>query len=180
MERRTYGWLSIIILCLCPSANASSSVLWQIGKFDDSSSEFAHAGRWLQAGRVVYVVGKSTPGKDWPFFQPGSANGKDGDRPHPCEIAFNLDGTPRGLYTLKVGLLVENPRLSRLEVEVNGHPALFYQHPQLNYAGGDRPLASGGSHCVGRHDHHRYSHSIPEGWGERVGPDGYRRAFKSR
>ena len=140
LERRTYGWLSIIILCLCPSANASSSVLWQIGKFDDSSSEFAHPGRWLQAGRVVYVVGKSTPGKDWPFFQPGSANGKDGDRPHPYEIAFNLDGTPRGLYTLKVGLLVENPRLSRLEVEVNGHPALFYQHPQLNYAGGDRPL----------------------------------------
>ena len=86
------------------------------------------------------MVGKSTPGKDWPFFQPGSANGKDGDRPHPYEIAFNLDGTPRGLYTLKVGLLVENPRLSRLEVEVNGHPALFYQHPQLNYAGGDRPL----------------------------------------
>ena len=75
--------------------------------------------------------------KDWPGFQPGSSNGLAGFRPHPYAIQFDLPAAPRGLYTLKIGLLVESPRMPRLQVEVNGHRALYFQHPMLDYSGGD-------------------------------------------
>ena len=61
---------------------AASTVVWQIGKFDQSSSEFYPGiarplapGAGQAQGKLVYVVGKSKPETDWPPFQPGSANG---------------------------------------------------------------------------------------------------------
>ena len=44
---------------------------------------------------------------------------------------------PRGVYTLKIALLFQTPRVPRLEVGINGHRALAFLHPVLNYAGGD-------------------------------------------
>jgi hypothetical protein len=121
-------------------AKAASQVLWQIGKFDKSSSEFDQ--RMVPTPKpytphpVVYVIGKSQE-TDWPRFQPGSANGPAGFQPHPCTIRFDLPSTPHGLYTLKVALLVERPLVSRLEVAINGHRGLFIQHPTLDYSAGD-------------------------------------------
>ena len=60
--------------------------------------------------------------------------------PHPYTIQFDLSDVPRGLITLKVSLLVETPRAPRLEVGINGHQALYYRHPRLNYTGGDRQM----------------------------------------
>jgi hypothetical protein len=125
-------------------ARAASTVVWQIGKSDRSSLEFTRRGAPTpkpgpgQAhGDLVYVIGKSKAETDWPAFQPGSSNGQAGYRPHPYAIQFDLPSTPRGLYTLKVALLVESPRVPRLEVEINGHRALYFQHPVLDYSGGD-------------------------------------------
>jgi hypothetical protein len=119
-------------------------VVWQIGRFDESSVEFTRRGAPAPkpgAGQaqydLVYVIGKSKAETDWPGFQPGSSNGTAGYRPHPYAIQFDLPSTPRGLYTLKVALLVESPRVPRLEVAINGHRALYFQHPMLNYSGGD-------------------------------------------
>ena len=147
MRMRLIGWLLLYLMIAgltvsCGrKAETAGGTIWRIGNFDYSSSEFSHAHELLQKAQVVYEVGKSTPGKDWPFFQPGSANAGAGARPHPFTIKFNLAGPPKGLYQLKVGLLVEDARLPQLEVQVNGHiPALFYQHPKLNYAGGDREM----------------------------------------
>jgi hypothetical protein len=86
---------------------------------------------------LVYIVGNSQAETDWPAFQPGSSNGTAGYRPHPYAIQFDLPSSPRGLYTLKVSLLVESPRVLRLELAINGHRALYYQHPVLDYSGGD-------------------------------------------
>ncbi len=134
----------VIVLCLCRCAGATPKVVWQIGEFDQSSGEFNQGQVQppvLASGHpkcdVLYIVGKSQPASDWPVFQPGSANGTAEFRPHPYTIQFDLPDTPRGLYTLKVGLLVETPRVPRLQVEINGHRALVFQHPTLNYAGGD-------------------------------------------
>jgi hypothetical protein len=128
----------------CQPAGAASQVVWQIGRFDRSSSEFNLRGAPTPkpgAGQgqsdLVYVIGKNQAETDWPGFQPGSSNGKAGYRPHPYAIQFDLPSSPRGLYTLKVALLVESPRVSRLEVEINGHRALYFQHPVLDYSGGD-------------------------------------------
>ena len=119
---------------------AASQVLWQIGKFDKSSLEFDQSvvptPKPYTPHPVVYVIGKSQA-SEWPRFQPGSANGLAGFQPHPCTIRFDLPSTPHGVYTLKVALLVERPLVSRLEVAINGHRALFTQHPVLDYSAGD-------------------------------------------
>jgi hypothetical protein len=128
----------------CHYAEAASTVVWQIGRFDESSVEFTRRGApapkpatGQAQNDLVYVIGKSKAATDWPGFQPGSSNGTAGYRPHPYAIQFDLPSTPRGLYTLKVALLVESPRVPRLEVAINGHRALYFQHPMLDYSGGD-------------------------------------------
>jgi len=133
-----------MMICLYQRAEAASKAVWQIGKFDQASGEFNHGEvrpPILAAGHpksdVLYIVGKSNPATDWPAFQPGSANGSAEFRPHPYTIQFDLPETPRGLYTLRVALLVETPRVPRLQVEINAHRALLFQRPTLNYAGGD-------------------------------------------
>jgi hypothetical protein len=85
-------------------------------------------------------VGKSTPAVDWPAYQEGAEIERPGSRPHSHAIQFNLPKAPSGVYTLKVGLLSETARVARLEVEINGHRGLFYQHPVLTYTGGDREM----------------------------------------
>ncbi len=136
--------IAVAIVTVCQCATAASQAVWQIGKFDRSSGEFT--GRGVAAPKpgsgqgqneVVFVVGKSNANTDWPAFQPGSSNGQAGYRPHPYAIQFDLPSRPQGLYTLKVALLVETPRVSRLEVAINGHRALYFQHPVLDYSGGD-------------------------------------------
>ena len=121
--------------------------MWQIGKFDQSPSEFNTGkqgpplfGSRYPAGELLYIVGKSTPEVDWPAYQEGSTIGKAGSRPHPYATQFDLPEAPQGVYTLKVGLLSETARVARLQVEINGHRGLFYQHPKLSYTGGDREM----------------------------------------
>lgn len=141
-------WIQAIVLVSFLSApSAFPQTLWQIGTFNSSSGEFNHGlggpplfGQRFPSGELVYTVGKSTPEKDWPAYQPGSANGRAGFVPHPYTIQFDLAEIPRGLVTLKVSLLVETPRTPNLGVEINGHRALFTRHPQPNYDGGDREL----------------------------------------
>jgi hypothetical protein len=124
----------------CQAIHAASNVVWQIGKFDESSAEFSQGPLFsvhYPEAPVVYIVGKSDPEKDWPAFQPGTANGSAGYHPYPFTIQFELPNIPMGLYTLKVALLVETARVPAMRVGINGHEGLFYQHPKLNYAGGD-------------------------------------------
>ena len=132
------------LICFCSVAAAPAETVWQIGKFDQSSGEFKQGEvrpPAVAAGHpetdVLYVIGTSNPSADWPAFQPGSANGQAGFRPHPFTIQFDLPEAPSGLYTLKVAMLVETPRVSRLQVEINGHRGLLFQHPTLDYNGGD-------------------------------------------
>ncbi len=122
--------LAISPLVMRAAGAASSQRVWQIGRFDHSYEEFNRAD--VPTPVPVYVIGKSRPDKDWYSFQPGTANGKAGTRPHPFTIRFDLRGTPRGLYTLKVGMVPKTRRLSILQVELNGHRGWFYQRPQWN------------------------------------------------
>ncbi len=109
--------------------------VWKIGTFDQSSAEFQAGAPTAPA--ATYIIGKSTPAKGWFAFQPGSGNGSFGHKPHPVSIEFNLTEKPRGIYQMKIALLVEHPRISSLDVSINGHTGRFYQHPKLNYNMGD-------------------------------------------
>ena len=139
-----FSLTTALTLCFCISAEGAPKTVWQIGRFDQSSSEFnqdklrsPELGSTQSMSNVLYIVGKSKPDTDWPAFQPGSVSGTADHRTHPYTIQFDLHEAPRGLYTLRVALLVETQRLPQLQVEINGHRAFFCQHPKLNYAGGD-------------------------------------------
>ena len=124
----------------CRWVKADSQVVWQIGQFDESSHEFVQGPLFsFQPPRapVLYIIGKSTPEKDWPAFQPGSANARAGSHPYPYTIQFDLPDAPVGVYTLNVALLYETTRIAQLRVEINGHKGRFYQHLKLNFASGD-------------------------------------------
>jgi len=109
--------------------------VWTIGVFDQSSAEFDPGNALTPA--APYIVGKSVPAKNWFAFQPGTGNGDFGHKPHPVSIQFDLAGEPSGVYRMKIALLVEQPRISALDVSINGHTGRFYQHPILNYKMGD-------------------------------------------
>ncbi len=130
-----------LVVCFLPVrlTGASSQKVWQIGTFDESSQEFKSVGvdYSSSAQDPVFTVGKSDPAQAWYSYQPGSGNGKTGFRPHPFTIKFDLAEAPRGVFTLKAGLLAYSPRLPGFQVEMNGHRGLFYEHPKLNYSGGD-------------------------------------------
>ncbi len=120
------------------SATAASETVWRIGTFDEASIEFEkHIDYSNPASDPIYVVGKSIATKDWPGYQPGSANGQAGYRPHPFSIEFALPQNPNGLYVLKVAFLVDTPRIPHLQVDINGHNSWFYPQPKLNYKAGD-------------------------------------------
>jgi len=153
-----------IMICICPRAGglesprrgralsradsrSPSKVVWRIGTFNQSPSEFNTGkqgpplfGSRYPAGELLYVVGKSNPAIDWPAYQEGAETDRPGFHLHPYTIQFNLTNIPKGVYTLKAGLLSETARVARLQVEINGHKGLFYQHPVLSYAGGDREM----------------------------------------
>jgi alpha-mannosidase len=119
-------------------AAGSEEVLWQIGKFDESSGEFQKPPKDFDTAKEpVYVVGKSDPAVDWWAFQPGTSNGKAGYHPHPFTIRFDIEDAPSGDYELEIALLAYSPRLPWLEIAINGHRGWFYQHPKLAYSAGD-------------------------------------------
>ena len=67
------------------STAKSSDVIFQIGRFDHSSSEFA-SGASPQAS--PYVVGKSAPEKDWPSVQMVELGASARPPRHLCEPRF--------------------------------------------------------------------------------------------
>lgn len=129
------------------SHSLAGEILWEIGRRDESSAEFKQLWHPATGARMidyddarqdpVYRVGTSRADQDWLAYQPGSANGQAGFRPHPFRIDFPLAVVREGAYRLELDLLAYSARLPRLEVTVNGHPGQFYQHPELTYSGGD-------------------------------------------
>lgn len=108
--------------------------LWQIGTFDESNEEFPTS---RPNQKVVYIVGKSDPAKDWVGIQPGSGEGS----PRPYEIRFQLPQEPQGRYQLKVGMLAISQGVPWLEVNVNGRRGWFYFQPRITYAPGAAQFA---------------------------------------
>jgi hypothetical protein len=137
--------LFAVVMTHIDLGRAVSEPVWQIGKFNASSSEFNSGSDPITglptidyrdpSQDPVYVVGASTPSKNWFASQPGSADADSGFRPHPFTILFDLPGPPTGRYTLKVGTLIDNPRVSILQVDINGRRGWFYQRAKLIYTG---------------------------------------------
>ena len=115
------------------------NTIFQIGKFDRSSAEFASGN---PVRNVDFIVSQSDPAKDWFAAQPAvlSAAQQPGEASiafAPRAITFSLQGPPTDNYRLHIALLVETPSLPALKVDINGKVGIFYLHPKLDYSNGD-------------------------------------------
>lgn len=112
---------SALLWCVARPATAEYKTLWEIGKPDQSRFEF-HAS---PVQHVVYRVGESDWGRDWPSQQRLDTS---------YEIQFTLKEVPRGQFALRASLLVhyQNPDL---QVEINGHRGLAFIHGEPLYTG---------------------------------------------
>jgi Polysaccharide lyase family 4, domain III len=95
----TNRWTRLVpLLWLMPFgfARAEMRTVWQIGTFDHSPLEFSSESQ----DQITFEIGKSEPQKQWSSFQRVG---------HTYRIVFSLDSA-RGLYSLKIGALIVQPR----------------------------------------------------------------------
>ena len=76
---------------------------------------------------ITFRVGTSEAQKDWPSRQ------LSGDS---YRIVFSLPST-KGAYELKIGTLIDQPRIPALRIDVNGNSGMFYLHPDWTYSRSD-------------------------------------------
>ncbi len=122
------------MLYAAPQADGARPV-FQIGTFDRSSFEFdpgdpQHA--------VRFVVGQSSPDKDWYARQPAELQSRPTPATAPRAIVFSLTAAPEHAYRFHAALLIETASVPALLVEIDGKRGLFYLHPQLDYSNGDQ------------------------------------------
>jgi hypothetical protein len=127
MLNRSAFHLVLTALCLfsfLPRAR-SQQLLWQLGKPDNDIQEFALApgsgDKFQQDG--LFVVGRSTEKKDWPFSHPGPDDAWAGSRAHTFSIVFGLADPSRpgqDSCSLQFKLADVGPSNVRLDITVNG------------------------------------------------------------
>ncbi len=158
------NWRSLaslaVMLPACAVVRADDKqmkTLWQIGKADDSTAEFALApdgyGRYHRDG--LFLVGHSDPRRDWPYTHPGPDDLWGGGRPHTFTILFGLAGKPEAGGCRLVVDLADTHSLNppKLQIAVNGRS---FQH-QTPKGAGDASIF--GKPAAGRE--HRFSVDIP-------------------
>jgi len=127
----------ILVFTFARPAIAEQRVLWEIGKFDQSSYEFSTHVDFTNPNYIpTFKIGKSNT-KDWPAFQPGSAAKWAGARPHPYTILFNITGSPQGSYQLRISVILNRSRVPNLQVDLNGHRGTFFFKHRASYYPGD-------------------------------------------
>ncbi len=92
----------LLLICLCAfrPASASEKVLWQIGKSDNDTAEFAlgraDSGQYSSTfpTDALYIVGHSDPKQAFPYIQPGPADAWAGHRRHTFTIVFGVESVP--------------------------------------------------------------------------------------
>ena len=120
---------SAILLALTLLAGvAHAETLWSIGQKDSSYADLAIAGKFDEYNArfpndVAFVVGRSKPGKDWPFIQPGPSDVWAGSRTHPFRIEFDLAWAPKRACRLIINT-VSTQRAAPPVLEVNVNDAL--------------------------------------------------------
>lgn len=125
-----------LALLAAPALAAADTTVWRIGKFDHASVEFH--GREADTPPVIDANAPDAEAH-WPARQAGSGNVKEGSKAHPRIVRFALNESPSGVYTLAVVALAGNPRVPRLELDLNGTPGSVYLDRQLTYFAEGRP-----------------------------------------
>ncbi|MGA2617618.1 MAG: polysaccharide lyase family protein [Thermoguttaceae bacterium] len=134
----------LALLLASSTALAAEQTVWQIGKPDHSYREFACAGDYRAYARqfggkpVVFEVGRSDAGRDWPFIQAGPNDDWCPARGQPRVIRFDLPEEPRGIFTLSIDFADVQGRIPpRYAVSIGERTGSF----QLSPGGGDASLS---------------------------------------
>ena len=122
-------------------AQGAERVLWQIGRADGATREFNGNWDFAARGEPDFVVGKSTPEKEWSGFHPGSRDVAHGSRPHPFAISFDLADKPAGVFNLTIDLLFKSAGVPQYTIEINGRKGRFFPSPKLSEEIGDPETA---------------------------------------
>ncbi|MFO1501267.1 MAG: polysaccharide lyase family protein [Verrucomicrobiota bacterium] len=117
--------LGLILAALTAAAQLSNQaiadVVWSIGKPDGFSIEFAPGTR----SGLTYIVGESTPSRDFAGHQAGSI-GFDGTKEEkPYTVVFDLPGAAAPSYSLLIDLIYKSGAPSQIKLQVNEHTGIF-------------------------------------------------------
>ena len=142
MRQRLYLWAFVLTFALAPCAGAQGErPLWQIGEFNGSADEFG-----AQApGAFDAAAGRP---KEWGATQQAVVEA-GADAAAARRIRFDLAEEPRGLYRLRLGLIMTTPRVPVVQVEVNGRRGWFYQRPEKDFAEGNLEAFTFPQYAVG-------------------------------
>ena len=123
-------------------AQTDKSLVWQIGEFDQSSQELGHNfDASSENFKPVFTVGKSKT-EDWPAWQATSVDGPGGKHATPYTILFNLTRPPAGSYRLSIAVVLGNPAVPDLLVDLNGHAGRYFFDRKISYYAGDGRIDS--------------------------------------
>ena len=127
--RLTETLFLILLLCLCSALTAAENaqLLWQIGKADNHTAEFAlgpdRSNQYSSSfpHDVLFVAGQSDPKQDWPYIQPGPADAWAGGKSHTFTVLFGLEAVPgEGGCTLMLDLVdTHSSQPPRLQIKIN-------------------------------------------------------------
>ena len=102
MNTKRIFWILLCVSAInfCNAYAAKDNTLWQIGKNDNDTAEFAlgpgnssqYASKFPSG--ATFVVGHSDPKKDFPYTQPGPADTWAGNKSHTFTIIFSVDSKP--------------------------------------------------------------------------------------
>ncbi len=131
MSKRFESLLRLACLAAAiPALMHAQTTVWRLGVFDHSAHEFQ--GREGNDSPAVDVDARDAAAR-WPASQAGSLNANAGSKAHPRTIHFRLDAAPRGAYILELAVLLGNPRVPHLVLELNGTEASVFLHRRLSY-----------------------------------------------
>jgi alpha-mannosidase len=118
------------------------NLVWQLGEFDQTSREFGRNFDFeSDKFRPVYTVGQSKTA-DWPAVQVSSIGDPRGKHSPAYTIVFRLPEVPKVNYTLKIAVLLVNPAVPDLTVEINGRKGRYYFDRKISYYPGDDRIDS--------------------------------------
>ncbi len=104
----------------------NEEIIWSIGSKGGRYGQLLDNYKEPITDEVLYDIEKNKEGsvQKWPLFHPSEADPDSGYRHHPYKIKFKLN-KPVGNYKLSIHYLVIAPRLSFLEVKINGIKDMF-------------------------------------------------------
>jgi hypothetical protein len=113
----------LVLISFQVAGAASTKVLWQIGKTDRNTAEFALApsAHKLFTHDGFFIVGASDPSKDWPYAQPGPGDAWAGSRSHTYTVVFGMkEGGKSDSCHLIIDLVdTHNAIPPQLEIKIN-------------------------------------------------------------